>query len=113
MKLQDLAATLKSLCKNEFDPKETMLWLSHNKPMYWSWGVSKVINLWNKGLLLRVKGHHHNGYLLITLNAGKDLYEFHLIKTNGTVIATFEDIYCDDLQSIIDNKIERIAEYNW
>jgi hypothetical protein len=111
MKLSALASVLKPFCKCEFNVKETMQWLSHNKPMYWSWGVSKLTNLFNAGLLLRVHGHHHNGYVLITLNGGADLYEFRLLKTNGTVIATFEDVYCDDLQEMIDNKIERIAEY--
>lgn len=111
MKLQDLAAALTHLCKHEFNPKETMQWLSRDKMMYWSWGASKVINLFNKGLLLRVHGHHHNGYVLITLDAGMDLYEFHLVKTNGTVKETITDVYCDDLQEMIDNKIERIPEY--
>lgn len=111
MKLQDLAKTLSPFCKNEFNLRETMQWLTRDKMMFFSWGVSKQINLFNNGLLLRVNGHHHKGYVLITLDAGKDLYEFRLVKTNGTVIATFEDVYCDDLQEIIDNKIERITEY--
>lgn len=111
MKLQSFVQSVSHLLKDSFNHAETMQWLTIDRNIFWSWGVSKTINLANKGLLLRVNGHHHNGYVLITLNAGKDLYEFHLIKTNGTVISSFEDIYCDDLQSIIDNKIERIAEY--
>lgn len=87
-----------------------MQWLTADKKMYWSWGVSKQINLFNKGLLLRVRGHHHDGYVLITLN-WNDTYEVHLVKTNGKVVSSHEDIYCDMLQEFIDEKIERIEEY--
>ena len=110
MNIQSFIQTVKHLFQDSFNPAETMQWLTIDKNIFWSWGVSKTINLANKGLLLRVNGHHHNGYVLITLSFN-DTYSVHLIKTNGKLISTTEDIYCDQLQDFIDEKIERIAEY--
>ena len=104
------ATTVKSLIQDTFDPSETMGWLTRNRNMYWSWGVSKKINFESKALVLKVSGHHHKGYVVITL-AFDDTYTVSLVQTTGRVKETFTGIYCDDLQEFIDSKIERIAEY--
>jgi hypothetical protein len=110
MKLQSFIQSVSHLFQDTFNPAETMQWLTIDKNIFWSWGVSKKINLANKGLLLRVNGHHHNGYVLITLSPN-DTYSVHIIKTNGTLVSTTDDIYCDQLQDFIDEKVERIPEY--
>lgn len=110
MKLSHFIASTHYLLKRGFDAAETMQWLTSNRAMYWSWGVSKRFTAGNKGLYLRVHGHHFNGYVLITLN-WDDVYEVHFIKTNGTVVSSHENIYCDMLAEFIDDKIERIPEY--
>ena len=110
MKLSKFVETITFLFKREFDSTETMQWLTANQTMFWSWGVSKKINVQNKGLLLRVNGHHHKGYVLITLD-WNDIYEVHLIKTNGTITSSHENVYCDELQHFIDGKIEYIPQY--
>lgn len=115
MKLSNLVDKIKPLLKRDFNPSETLQWLTADRAMFWSWGVSKRIAIKDKegrftGLLLRVNGHHHNGWVLITLE-WNDTYEVHLIKTNGTVVSSHEDIYCDVLAEFIDDKIERIPEY--
>lgn len=102
--------TVKSLIQDTFNPSETMGWLTRNRNMYWSWGVSKKINFENKALVLKVSGHHHKGYVIITL-AFDDTYTVSLVQTTGRVKETIEGIYCDCLQEFIDNKIECISEY--
>lgn len=110
MKLSLFVARCAPLLKREFNASETMQWLTRNAPVYWSWGVSKKIAIGNKGLLLRVHGHHFDGYVLITLD-WNDIYEVHFIKTNATVVSSHEGIYCDMLAEFIDDRIERIPEY--
>jgi len=96
--------------KLEFNPSETMKWLTYNQPIFWSFGVSKTINVNNKGLLIRVSARRHTGWILITLN-GSDLYDVHLLNTLGKVKKVIEDVYCDTLLDVIDDSIERIPEY--
>ena len=96
--------------KLEFNPSETMKWLTYNQPIFWSFGVSKTINVNNKGLLIRVSARRHKGWILITLN-GSDLYDVHLLNTLGKVKKLIEDVYCDTLLDVIDDSIERIPEY--
>ncbi|WNM18629.1 hypothetical protein [Flavobacterium capsici] len=98
-----------SLVQREFNPAETLQVIQHNKPVYWSWGVEKLVNYYDKGLILIVNGHHHKGVLLITL-AWNDTYSFHLIK-DGKLKETVTDVYFDELQERIDKKIEYIESY--
>ena len=99
-----------TLIQREFNPAETLQVIQHNKQIYWSWGVEKLVNYYDKGLILIVNGHHHKGVLLITL-AWNDTYSFHLINDNGTVKESIHDVYFDELQERIDKKIEYINEY--
>jgi len=110
MTLHKLVQTLTPLFKDSFDQSETMLWLSNDKNMFWSWGVSKKIAIADKALLLKVNAHKHKGYVLITLGYD-DTFEVSFVKTNGKVVSTHPGIYCDDIQEFIDEKIERIPAY--
>ena len=96
----------------EFNLTETLGVLRRNIVIFMSWGVSKLMNFDSKGLLMRVNGHHHKGYVLITLN-GNDTYEVHFIKFNGEIVETITEVYWDELVEKIDTKIEKIIEYNF
>lgn len=97
--------------KLEFNPQETMDWLTYNQPLFWSFGVSETINLSNnKGLLLGVSARRHTGWVLITLN-GSDLYDVYLVNTLGRVKKEIKDVYGDELVDTIYDSIERIPEY--
>lgn len=106
-KLKELTSTLG---EREFNPIQTMKVLSHNIGVYWSWGVSEKINFGNKGLGLKVSGHHHKGWVLITLSF-MDTYSVHIVSNKGEVLETFNEVYFDMLVDIIDRRIERIDEY--
>ena len=69
-----------------------------------------MTNIENKGLMFKVNGHHHKGYVLITLD-WMDTYDVHLVTTHGNIVKSFEMVYFDMLVEIIDNNIERIEEY--
>ena len=98
------------LYKREFNTSETLQVLTHNKTIYWSWGVSGLFNCADKGLLMKVNGHHHKQYVLITLD-WDDTYKIDYLNRNMKVIDTHEGIYFDQLVEVIDNRIERIGEY--
>ena len=99
-----------SLAQREFDLAETIRVIQHDRTIYWSWGVEKKVNYYDKALILIVNGHHHKGVLVITL-ARNDTYSFHLIE-KGKVKESVHEVYFDMLQELIDNKIERIDSYN-
>ena len=92
--------------------KETVQVLSHNKTIFWSWGVRDFKNYSNKVLRFTVSGHHHKGHVYITVN-GNDLYDVYLTSNQGNIRDTYTDIYFDDLVEIIDNRIEKIKDYTF
>jgi hypothetical protein len=103
---------LKPLCKREFNTEETLQVLMSDRPIYWSWGVSKLLNVNNKGLLMKVNGHHHKGYVFIVLG-WEDLYEVHFISTHGNIKDSKEGIFFDMLVEVIDDRIEKIKDYQY
>lgn len=95
--------------QREFDPQETMHVLTANKPIYWSWGVHNGICS-NKWLAFKVQGHHHRGWVLITLG-WEDLYKVTLMTSKGRIVSETEGLYFDQLVEHIDNKVEKIPAY--
>ena len=45
MNQRELFEIIATKVQREFNPNETMQWLTMNKPMYWSWGVEKKLNV--------------------------------------------------------------------
>lgn len=101
---------IESLCQRDFDTNETVQVIQHNIQVYWSWGVERLINYKNKGLLLLVNGHHHKGWLLIVL-AWNDTYSYYLLEGNKTIKKERKEVYFDQLQELIDKDIEYIEDY--
>lgn len=101
---------LQTLTRREFNTNETLQLLKLSGPVFWSWGVSKLINYNDKGLLIRVHGHHHNGWVFITLQMN-DTYAVHYLNQGYTIKDSVEDIYFDMLVDTIDTRIERIDSY--
>jgi hypothetical protein len=95
-----------------FDQNETIQWLTKDKIVTMSWGYQKPTILNNYGLMFKVNGHHHKGWVLITL-AGNDTYtlRFFSIQFNETK-EKITEIYCDVLQDVVDNAVERIENYS-
>ena len=110
MTTEELIKLFKPFGEREFDLQEAVRIVSANRNIYWSWGVSRAIGVRKMALALRVHGHHHNGYVLITL-ACNDTFTVRIVTTAGQVLETFTDVYVDQLTEVIDNRIERIPEY--
>ena len=108
--------------KNEFsergfNPQETIQWLSSNKSILWSWGYQNPTALKKDdittGLMFKVNGNHHKGWVLITLS-WNDTYTLRFFSNQfNEKKEKITNVYCDELQEIIDNVIEKIADYNY
>ena len=73
-----------------------------------SWGPHNFKRLpEDKGLSFQVEGFKYQGNVVVMYNAGTDLFEVILTKTGERV----EDVYLDNLVSVIDGLVEKIADY--
>jgi len=107
----DYLALITPFFQREFDPNETLQWVRRNRLWCATWGFNSPTNWQNKALSFKVSGFHHKGTVLITL-AWNDTYTVRLINTRGTIKKVFEEVYCDDLAELIDEQVERIADYD-
>lgn len=112
MRLQELYDFAGKKAEREFSVSETVFLLQVNKSIFFSWGVSKMINVNNKSLILNVSGHHHKGWVVITLG-WEDLYKVFIVSTSGKLKNEYEGIFFDSLVEIIDNRIEKIPDYKF
>jgi hypothetical protein len=102
---------IKVLLKDSLDCKETMQQLRAGGVVkLMSWGVRNYTNIENRGLLFRVSGFKHKGYVLITLSYD-DTYTVYLLKLNGEIVKTMEMVYCDELTDTIDEAVEKVSDY--
>lgn len=103
---------LESLAKREFNVMDTLRLLQFKPVWLGSWGFRLPKNYKNKILIFRVSGHHHKGYVAISLN-WDDTYIVNLISTRWVVKenGTFNNVYCDELLDLLDINIERKKEY--
>jgi len=107
-----------SLTKMEFNTKEIRQFIISHGFIYFSWGCSEMSYIdgqgfsegFSKGLLMKVNGHHHNGYVLIVLDYS-DTFDLYYISNSGQVIDEKHMIYIDMLFDTIDERIEKIPEY--
>ena len=73
-----------------------------------SWGPHNFKRLpEDKGLSFQVEGFKYQGKVIVMYNAGTDLFEVILAKTGEKV----EDVYLDNLVSVIDGLVEKTADY--
>ena len=79
-----------------------------------SWGVSKrVATVYGDKatLALRVSGVLHKGWAYVSLDEGRDCYIVTLLSADKTkVISVRDEVYCEELGSVIDSLVERKKE---
>ena len=75
----------------------------------WSWGFNSLMAIRN-GLRFKVQGFKFRGVVEVAYNEGKDLFEVSFIK-RGKVVDVITDVYLDMLVDVIDNKVEKTADY--
>lgn len=80
-----------------------------------SWGVSKRIATVYQDratLALRVSGVLHKGWVYVSLDEGRDCYVVTLLSADKSkVIKVRDEVYCEELGSVIDNLVERKEEW--
>ena len=102
---------MESLTCRDIDYHGTMILLHSPDPnVFYSWGVSEKINYNDRGIILKVSGHHFQGYLLISLSF-LDLFDVYLFE-DGKIKKSIKDLYFDQLVEAIDKEIEYIEDYN-
>lgn len=78
-----------------------------------SWGVSMRMCTTYKDmptLTLRVSGLLHKGWVYISLDESSDCFVVTLLDENHKVMNTINDVYCDELGTIIDGLVEKPAD---
>lgn len=75
----------------------------------WSWGFNSPMAIPN-GLRFKVQGFKFRGVVEVVYNESKDLFEVSFIK-RGKVVDIITDVYLDMLVDVIDNKVEKTADY--
>jgi hypothetical protein len=79
-----------------------------NMNVIWSWGIAEQRAMTYRNmpsLGFSVNGYKHKGWVIISLNEGKDLYNIYLLDKLQQVTETIEDVFCEDLE-ILDSLIE-------
>lgn len=106
----------KASCREMYLP-DLMSVLKSDIMKFWSWGVNThTLTVDNRktprAFRMTVSGHHHKGYVYIFLN-GLDLFDVYLTTKKDVIIKRTEEmgIYADQLVDWIDEKVERIPEY--
>lgn len=105
-----LYSTVKGLQAREFDPKETLMTLKAELYVYFSWGVSRLVNFDHKALGLLVNGKHYKFWVIITLESS-DLYTVTFLKRDYSIRAQVSDLYFDQLAETIDWAIESKKDF--
>lgn len=105
----------KEFCKATAKTIMEQLFWSIDKWTYFSWGVSTLQYGFYQEmptLMLKVSGMIHKGWVYISLNEGKDVYEVRLVNNKRIVKKTLDEVFCDQLGHIIDTLIEKPESMN-
>lgn len=80
-----------------------------------SWEVYKrIVTIYNDmaTLALRVSGVLHKGWVYVSLDEGRDCYIITLLSADKKkVVSVHDEVYCEDLGSLIDSLVERKTEW--
>jgi len=107
-----LKKSVGELLMSEFNTDETLSILRNNISIFWSWGVERYFNVEDRGLMMKVNGHHHKGWVLITLGSD-DWYRVHILTKYGEILDLYDGVCFDELIHIIDDRIEWVDEYEF
>ena len=86
--------------------------LKSNRMVMWSWGFSNPMAIANNdGLIFKVNGFKHKGFVKVLYNEGKDLFEVILLDNRKMESHRIDDVYIDSLVDVIDGAVERTSDY--
>lgn len=105
--INKLWAVVEPKFQREFDVKETLAVLTHDKLVWWSWGVNPktISSLGGKCLVFKPNGRYFKGFVCITLG-WEDLYQVHFVSNDYKLKKSMDEVYFDNLVIAIDNEVE-------
>lgn len=105
--IQKLWGVVEPKSQREFNPQETYQVLTHNKIVWWSWGVNptSISNLMNKCLVFKPNGRYFKGFVCVTLG-WDDVYQVHFVTNEYKLKHSIDGVYFDMLVDTIDGYIE-------
>ncbi len=107
----DNVKKIEKLLKDFLNPQETLNQLkAGGVEKLMSWAARDYVNFQGKGLLFKVSGFKHKGYVLITLDFN-DTYTVYLLNNRCEIKETLEMVYCDELTDRIDSYVEKTDNY--
>lgn len=87
--------------------------IKRNRTIMWSWGFQRPTALPNdEGLLFKVNGFIHKGFVKVVYNAGQDLFTVILLDFQMNKVKEIEGVYFDTLVDVIDGAVERTRNYD-
>lgn len=85
--------------------------LLSNRVVVMSWGTHNAKTIKN-GIRFQVNGFKHMGFVEITYNLGKDLFDVKLISLKNEMVKEIPSIYFDELLDTVDDAVERVENYD-
>lgn len=86
--------------------------LKSSRIILWSWGFSDPKALPNnEGLIFKVNGFKHKGWVKVVYNEGMDLFAVILLDNQTNELQQIERVYFDCLVDVIDEAVERTSDY--
>lgn len=88
-----------------FQPNDVLFLIKHSGSIGMSWGISKIKDH-TDSLSVWVNGFQHKGRVNISLN-WSDLFQLEFYDESEQLVKFINDVYIDQLISILDSEIER------
>jgi len=86
--------------------------LQNRAEIMMSWGIDpKTVKTITDGLQFHVQGFKITGIVKITYDQGSDLFRIDIIPDNDTPQITHEEVFLDQLVSLIDEEVEKTDDY--
>lgn len=99
----------KDYVAREFYSMEELQRAIRNKTIVCCWGVEEWLKFDKFTMRLKVNGHHLTGYVYIMVNSA-DLFNIYYTDFNNMIKFYDEDVFIDQLITVIDKRIEYIPE---
>lgn len=84
--------------------------LKNQISIMWSWGFNSPRKLEN-GLMFKVDGFLHKGWVKVEYNEGTDLFDITLLSNKMEEKQRFNSVYFDLLVGVIDETVEHCKNY--
>lgn len=101
-----IVSIILSVKEREFSTASTYEEIFRNSKIAWCWGAFDFVGVKDDGLVFKVNGALHKGYVIVTLGY-EDLYKVTLADLQGNIVGkTKSGVYNDCLIDVIDKLVE-------